>query len=175
MARKRKTTEATTFDVEMVDNKPIQQGAQKVTKTVSAATRDEALRKATQGDPNTGKYEQITLKQKPTTPGPVVNKPQTAMTTEAKGKKKSKKVDPNTMEFVESVRYPYSLMLPKAFQKLIEGAVSTKANAVLTESYGRVYVRIEDKAAMVAFVENLHKSKDEKAKVVVEGIKRSIR
>lgn len=189
MPRKKKTNE-TEFEVSMTDKDPGGRSSQ-TTKKVQATSDAEALRKATQGDPRAADYEEVTIKGKGTAAGakPAGPKPtqpaKPAGVAESKGKKsKGKKsaakkgrpkktgpvLDPETMEMVEGLTYPYALMLPGAFKDFL----GKMLNETLEVRYGKVYAKIRDAETMARFIESITKSKDRKAKVIREGIMESI-
>lgn len=83
-----------------------------------------------------------------------------------RAKKVASKIDPNTMEMIEGWTYPYSLMLPGAFTAFL----TKQLGEGVIEKYGKVYAKIPNADVMKLFVENLSKSRDEKAKIIREGI-----
>lgn len=184
---KKKRTNETDFEVSMVDQDSGGQPS-KTTKTVKAPNNTEALRKATQGDPRAGEYEEITVKGATTKKAPGIkstepakpagvaetrgskSKAKKSRSKKSRSKKSKPAIDPNTMEMIEGISYPYALMLPGAFRDFI--------SSVLGESmeirYGKVYAKIRDAETMKRFVEGILNSKDPKAKIVREGIMESL-
>lgn len=172
---KRKIKEQGNYEVDMVNKQgPGSKNVSKTTKTVQAGSEEEALRKASQG--STGSEEYVVRKTKPEAGAPAAGA--TGVSMEGKGgktrsktskSKKKPKIDPQTMEMLESATYPYSIMLPLAFEE-----VYGKLNESYTTSRGYIYHKIPDQKAMVEFVTKLSTSKDRRSKVVLDGIKESL-
>ena len=76
------------------------------------------------------------------------------------------------------LKYPYGIVVPAGFGPVIGKAVLTNKRVmpgvILGEAHGRITLKIENTAAMAAFVSRLGKSKDTRAKFILEGIKGSV-
>lgn len=155
--------------------------AEKVEKTISAASADQAMAKAKQGQagvisdvqisqtgmgsaaPTQGSKVSPTQAVSQTTPkttgmqnrGPDAS----GQTMESKKKKRSKKSPVKEFKLTskfssKKFEYPYSIGLPQAFDKLIEATIS-KTDAATSQRFSRLYITIPDRKNMEKFVENL--------------------
>jgi len=177
------------FDVELT--KDVAGSPQKTMKSISgAANASDAVTKAKLGD--TQQYDEITAKKKK--PGsPVRTDSRTTAQTEPKTQgmigvgesKRKRRTSVQAFKLTENYKsnqfeYPYSIMLPPAFSKLIEDVVEKTKDIKLSERYARLYIQVPNAKAMDALVENLvkkakGKGKDPKAETIINGIMGSVK
>ena len=166
MPRKKKVTEVAQFDVQMNTTKAV--AAPRVTKTVNATSQQDAINKATQGDPQAGQYDKLTLVKK--TPG----KPQ-ASTAPAGGVVGNPSLAPmqnqQLGQVAEALLYPYTLMLPKAMESMFTEMADV---ATFRTNYGNLYVKVTSVANMKKMMETMSKRNSSMDQVVLKGIKESI-
>lgn len=164
MPRKKKVTEVAQFDVQMNTAKAV--NAPKVTKTVNASSEQDALRKATQGDPQTSQYDKVTLVKKApgkttgATPSGVVGNPSLApMQNQQLG------------QVAEALLYPYAIMVPNTMAKMF---TEMKDIASFRSNYGNLYVKVTTVENMKKVMQIMSERNTELDQVVLKGIKESI-
>lgn len=132
-------------------------GNNKVSKEVDATSPEDAVRKAKQGD--TGRYDSVTAKK-------------------ADGGNDGKPKGLGESVDFSKLPYPYSIVLPIAFTKLVESIqkkMQVSESLTLVEKGGRVHIKVESKKVMAEFFGLLERSRDKaKAGIIAEGIKRSV-
>ena len=205
MIRKKKKTvkkiKEEDFDVELT--KDVAGSPQTTTKSISGATSAaDALTKAKQGD--TEKYDKITATKRKMGAAAPVKPARTAAKTTAtttgmaglgESKKKTvrkkktetrkRKTGVRAFKLTENYKsnrfdYPYSIMLPAAFDGLIKAIVEKTNDVKLSERYSKLYIQVPNAKAMDTFMESLVKKakgrdKDPKSETVINGIMGSIK
>lgn len=206
MIRKKKKTvkkiKEEDFDVELT--KDVAGSPQTTMKSIKgAASAADAVTKAKQGD--TEQYDQITAKKrKMGAAAPVKTDSRTAAKTTAtttgmaglgESKKKTvrkkktetrkRKTGVRAFKLTENYKsnrfdYPYSIMLPAAFDGLIKTIVEKTSDVKLSERYSKLYIQVPNAKAMDTFMESLVKKakgrdKDPKSETVINGIMGSIK
>jgi len=179
-------------EFEVALTKDVAGSPQTTKKSTCAANPSDAITQAKQGDPAT--YDEITIKKKK--PGaPVRAEPMTTARTnvntqgmagfgESKKKTRKRRTTVEAFKLTENYSnnkfdYPYSIMLPAAFDGLIEDIVK-KVDLKLSERYSRLYILVPNAKVMDVFVESLvkkakGKDKDPRAVIVISGIMGSIK
>lgn len=179
-------------EFEVALTKDVAGSPQTTKKSTRAANPSDAITQAKQGDPAT--YDEITIKKKK--PGaPVRAEPMTTARTnantqgmagfgESKKKTRKRRTTVEAFKLTENYSnnkfdYPYSIMLPAAFDELIEDIVK-KVDLKLSERYSRLYILVPNAKVMDVFVESLvkkakGKDKDPRAEIVISGIMGSIK
>ena len=167
----RRKTKETQYDVEMVSDLP-GPNDKTTTKTVTATSDEDALRKATQGDPMSANADKVVIKKKQAQSGTSALQMETKKRKTQK-KKGSRKIDPDTMELVEKVDYPYSIMLPIQFESLCQKVVKN-GNILTPVGNNKIYIKIETKEDMTDMLSNLKRSRDKRSNIIYDGIKESV-
>jgi hypothetical protein len=200
--KKKSIKEQNNFMVSMTKN--VGGREEVVHKEIQAATADQAVRMAKQGDPTP--YSQINVAEPDgtmdsgipktdsrsvsgteplTTPkglGESKKKTKKKTTKKKKTEKRTPLIDVDSFELTsgykaENFDYPYSLSLPESFSKLTETVVENTNGIKTKEKYSRIYVNIENGNAMTSFMKNLIKESigtDKKNKLLSETIIRGI-
>lgn len=74
-------------------------------------------------------------------------------------------------------RYPYEIVVPKVFESVLQKAITVNRKGVTGIVYGhangRVHIQVENAGAMATLVSRLGKSRDARARTILEGIKNS--
>lgn len=79
---------------------------------------------------------------------------------------------------LESLRYPYSIVLPKVFESVLKRATAptrtvAPSGLVYSEAKGRVSLVVESPSAMAYLIARLGKVREKAAKIILEGIRDS--
>lgn len=150
MARKKKLKEE---EFEVSTTKGTGTNRKVVSKRMNAATASQAVTQS-QSDPTFSQSDEIVVRKKKN------NIPQV----------------PQVPQMPAGIRedvYPYSLMVSTSFRPLIEKTVAK--GTTIKEVRGKLYVSIADQTSMGKFLKKLEESKEVGAKVIVNGIKESLK
>ena len=151
--KKRVATKEADYEVQMKDTSPAAKVQSRATK-VSAASPEAAIKAATGGKPTSDKEVVTVRKDDPSNNTPNV-------TIEAK--KHSMKT------ITETVKYPYSFSVPRTFSEFLE-SVGLEYSSI----GNNVMVKFENKSQLTEGLRTLNKSKDNKSKIIIDGISRNI-
>ena len=149
--------------------------AQQITKTVQAANPDQALKQAMQGMSPTDQKGEITINPTPNTgngqPGPGMQggPPMTP------GMTPNKPTVPYSMNQTESVQYPFRIMLPEAFSRVLETVVDKVSFTKMIVHGNRRGLLIEDSAAFNQVTNCLDTMKSPQAASLLDGIARAMK
>lgn len=140
---------------------------------IVAGTQDEAIRKAKAGIPNASLYTQVQATQVDPT-GKPVGQPQAGQNPMQRpgqpGQPQMPQWDQNGRPF-ESF-FPYRISLDSSYAPLVEATKIDKIKVV--RHNGRVYIEIEDKRDLALFMKKLLEHKSPQAKMIAEGINKSM-
>jgi len=150
------------FDVttkQMVNGQP-----QTVTRRVPATTDAQAIQAAKMADPGSTLSKQVTATKIPTSAS---NMPVPAGALAPSGAAAPATALPG-QPARESVGYPYGMMLPLGFRKLMDQM--NVSGVSLNERYGHLYVTVGTFEAMQLLKERLRSSRLDAAKIILGGI-----
>lgn len=149
--------------------------AQVVTKTVTAATPDDAVRRASQGE--TGqKPNQISVNTTSQNPQVPSTNPQATPPVPGQPMKPNQMESRKLKETIGAIdlgalQYPYRISLPEEYRGVL---IRVCEAAGLPGTVDRTLV-LRHASAMKEFLEGLSRVKDKRSLVIAEGIKRSVR
>ena len=184
------TSETSQYRVRLGATKPTTGQTPQATKSITrqAPTPAAAVQQALMGDPQANNYRQVTVSknapgqpmQAITAPAPMnptmqptikpMNQPVGAIGTHTLEGKKFK-VDAETKKLIETITYPYAIMLPKQLGETLKPAWK-KLLITMSEATGKVYAKVRDPESMRGLIESLSKQKRPEANLVLNGIKR---
>lgn len=167
MPKRKKTVSEDTMQVTMMPKPGQTTTTGNMTVDVNANDPTQALQQAQAQLPGK-KMGQVMIGPKKTKATPMGVTQQPAMGTS---------LTPESTEMTR-LKYPYGIVVPAGFGEVIGKAVLTNKRVIpgvtLGESHGRITLQIKNTAAMATFVSRLGKSKDRRAKFILEGIKGSV-
>ena len=139
---------------------------------IVAGSQDEAVRKAKAGIPNASLYTQVQATQMGQDGSPVQQTPMqpSAQMGQPQPQQQAQQWDMRGRP-MESV-FPYRINLDASYAVVAESAKVTDVK--IERRNGRVYIAVPNQKTLELFMKKLMETKHTKAKIIVEGVKKSM-